>query len=262
MNFKKIGATVGSVALLVVGLSLVTATTASAHTPNASLTCIAASVSLVSYDQGATADITLDGASEHAGTFGGHLVQTYPTILSSSSTHTLVVHVVSQDGVKYNYDKTLTATGCDVVLIPVTVAEASSNPATCDSPATYTLPAQPEGIKYALQSDGTRLAAGTFTLEPGVSITVIAHSIAGYVPASESWTFTGAAKLSGDGCVTSTPTATPTAPPTALSTNTPKKQVLAFTGDSTRYVVVGSIAAGLLFVGFIFLLIKRRTSRS
>lgn len=107
---------IGAVAALVLGGSLAAAAVplaASAHVPTAAIDCSTASVSLTAYDQGATADVTLDGTSEHTGTFGGSYVQSWP--LTSDATHTsheLVVHVVSTDGAQYNFDFDQTATGC------------------------------------------------------------------------------------------------------------------------------------------------------
>lgn len=92
---------------------------ASAHTPDASLDCATASVNLVSYDQAATATIVLDGTTLHSGTFGGHLVTSYPTG-GGNTEHHLIVQVKSFDqlndqGVSpYDYSLDTTTTTCYV----------------------------------------------------------------------------------------------------------------------------------------------------
>lgn len=202
---------------------------ASAHTPQATLTCNTAALSLTSYDKHATADVTLDGASVHAGEFGGRLVTSYP-VTAGADTHTLVVHVVSRDGAQYGYDQTLTATGCAPVAPPTeeptqppttppvtppadVVAPLVQDYITCDGSAfvldntgstvdvTYTVAGKPflvpAGTAVHTDADGFLFPADigpvTITTNPG----------------DKSWTFASASD-----CAVTPPTEEPTTPPT------------------------------------------------
>lgn len=74
---KKTMAVLGALTLGA-GIALVGVMPASAHVKSASVNRTGASVSLTSYDSGATAEVTLDGVVEHTGTFGGTLVAPRP----------------------------------------------------------------------------------------------------------------------------------------------------------------------------------------
>lgn len=107
---------VGGAAALILGLlatiwlGIAPASALALHVPGSGINCTAASVSLVSYDAGATAEIIVDGATVHSGTFGGHLVADYP--VSGNVEHTLIVNVDSHDGDQYDYSVTKTTSGC------------------------------------------------------------------------------------------------------------------------------------------------------
>lgn len=209
---------------------------ASAHTPQATLTCDTAALSLTSYDKHATADVTLDGLSVHAGEFGGRLVTSYP-VTAGADTHTLVVHVVSRDGAQYGYDQTLTATGCAPVAPPTeeptpppttppvippadVVAPLVQDYITCDGSAfvldntgstvdvTYTVAGKsflvPAGTAVHTDADGFLFPAD---IGP-VTITT--------TPGDKSWTFASASD-----CAVTPPTEEPTTPPTTEPTPEP-----------------------------------------
>jgi hypothetical protein len=209
---------------------------ASAHTPQATLTCDTAALSLTSYDKHATADVTLDGVSVHAGEFGGRLVTSYP-VTAGVDTHTLVVHVVSRDGAQYGYDQTLTATGCAPVAPPTeeptqppttppvtppadVVAPLVQDYITCDGSAfvldntgstvdvTYTVAGKqflvPAGTAVHTDADGFLFPAD---IGP-VTITT--------TPGDKSWTFASASD-----CAVTPPTEEPTTPPTTEPTPEP-----------------------------------------
>jgi len=337
------GAVILALGIVVFGASL----TASAHNKAANITCTMASVSLTSYDQGATALIYVDGTmvyghhgtTDGGSTFGGTYVQSWPLTSDANHTsHRLQVTVISTDGAQYNLNYDQSVTGCytpppptvstpiaptanagietcvdgksvdangtihlpsfvgghfaehaagdipnvapgeyaftpvaddgyvlssdepvfvtvpasvDVdcapVLIDVAIVPPTSTPATCDAAATYTLYAQPTGIKYVL-IDGVRPVAGTYTLADGESITIQAHSIAGYTPVSGTWTFTGQDKLATQStdanapCYVAPPVVTPptdTPVPPTMPTITHKELATTGTSDPTVPLLAG-----------------------
>lgn len=106
----------------------------------------------------------------------------------------------------------------DACLIPITIVPVTSTTPTCDLGETYTIPALPVGLKYTLNPDGTRPTAGTYPLPAGQTVTIQEHSIAGYVPVSQTFTIVGADKLAADSAtcappVVTPPVVTPPAPP-------------------------------------------------
>lgn len=152
---KKVIAAIAAIGLAG-GLALVGAQSASAHTPNASVNCTTASVSLTSYDKTATAKIVVDGVTKKDGTFNGSLVTGYP--LSGNKEHSLTVDVVSKDGTQYNYHFAQTTTGCYVDKTPtaVTMTFPTPTPPTCDVPGSLTIPGS-RGQNGSYEQDGYRL---------------------------------------------------------------------------------------------------------
>lgn len=151
-----------------------------------------------------------------------------------------ILHSITVDCTVYSFDHI-------TPLIPVEVAPATSTDPTCDTGATYTLPEQPTGIKYALDAvTGIRPVAGTFTLADGDTVTVVAHSIAGYVPVNASWTFTGASAIAAQSTDASAPCYVPPVIPTQLPTPT----ALAQTGSDTL-LTVGLPAGGVTVLGIL-----------
>jgi len=124
--------------VIAVGLILGTWFPASAHTPSASIDCTVAKVSLVSYDQGATAKIVVDGTTKHDGTFGGHLVENYP--LTGNTEHTLYVDVVSKDGERYNFHFDHTTTGCVITPTPTPTPTVTPTPTPTPTPTVTPTP--------------------------------------------------------------------------------------------------------------------------
>lgn len=246
---KKKFAILSIAALLALGWILGTGTSASAHTPTASLSCSSASVSLVSYDSGATAAVTLDGTSEHTGTFGGHYVQQWP--LNPKVDHTLVVHVVSHDGNQYNFDFNQTTTNCAPMKPPKpepTVVVTTHTTTDCDT-TTDTV------YTDTTTTDWTYDATSN-TWVPATPITVET---------------TTTQPATAEECPVSTPTPTPTStPPVVIKHHHPPRvppvvenpNSLAYTGVSTAQAwTYGSLGSALVLFGLGFLLIRKRHER-
>lgn len=198
---KRTFAILSVAALLALGWVLGTGVSASAHTPTAAVSCSQANVSLVSYDSGATANVTLDGTVKHTGTFGGHYVQTWP--LTATVNHTLVVHVVSKDGSKYNFDFNQTTTGCVPVKPPQPqpiVVVTNHSTTDCDA-KTVTEYTDTTTTNWTYNDN-------TNTWDKGTPTTVETSQSR---PATE------------QECPTSTPTPTPTVTPPPVTHTTPPK---------------------------------------
>lgn len=162
---KKVIAAIAAIGLAG-GLALVGAQSASAHTPNASVSCTTASVSLTSYDKTATAKIVVDGVTKKDGTFNGSLVTSYP--LSGNKEHSLSVDVISKDGAQFNYHFAQTTTGCYVDKTPtaVTMTFPTPTPPTCDVPGSLTIPGS-RGQNGSYEQNGYRLFVSPEYTGPG-----------------------------------------------------------------------------------------------
>jgi hypothetical protein len=126
--------------------------------------------------------------------YGGNLIQNDLYHYGTPSAIQLV-NSLKASGTLDNYADTpvfISATWSYLPLcVPAAPPVGSFTPATCTAGATYTLPVLGLGWKYALQADGSRPVAGTFSLPAGQSVAVVAHTTSDYTPGEVDFNYTG-----------------------------------------------------------------------
>ncbi len=151
MKLKRILGGLGVIALAAVGTQLVAVQASSAHTPSASVTCTAWSISATNYEaaQHNTYSYSIDGGAATTGTFARAFSQS-GTFAAGTGDHTLVGYVYQNGDPAAKYSKTyhLTSTGCpQYVAIPVAPLP---TPPTCSVAGAATIPSDTAAVHWTL----------------------------------------------------------------------------------------------------------------
>ncbi|MDQ2750486.1 MAG: hypothetical protein M3Y44_13320 [Actinomycetota bacterium] len=167
MRLTKLLCTAGVITLGAIGIQLIGAQTASAHTPGVALTCSAWSFGATNYqsDQNNTYSYSLDGAAPVAASFGAQF-SNYGTFADGSGNHSLVGHIYQDDNPTATYSQAfdLSATGCST-FIPVPAAPFPTAP-TCTASGVATVPADTDTVHWSLNANvaiATAQGANRFT---------------------------------------------------------------------------------------------------
>lgn len=260
MKLPRILAAVAALAL-VGGGSIAMASSASAHTGtlNPAVSCSTSGVATVTWslnnDYGTTMTVTASNndAIPTGSTVAKQSTRTFTQTVgapAAGAVASATLTVKWPDGYTQNVPtKSVTVPDtCVVPLIPVNLVPVTQTPPTCDVGSTYTIPALPEGLKYTLNPDGSRPVAGTYPLPAGASVSIQEHSIFGYVPVSQTYTFTGA---DATGHQSTDPSALCyTAPPKTPVTGNPVITVTGPTCDAPYNTISYDIPEGLSINGF------------
>lgn len=159
-------ALVGAAVLLAaVGLQIVGAGGASAHTPDASITCTTWSIGATNYEaaQNNTYSYSIDGGPTHAGSFQTAFTES-GTFPANSGNHTLDGHVWQNNdpNATYSKDYHLSTTSCASVVEVALPAAPSATPPTCDANGVLTV--SPPGAHVSVDQQPAGSGPGDYTI--------------------------------------------------------------------------------------------------
>lgn len=204
------------------GITLATASAASAHTPAANLTCTSWSFGATGYsaNEDNTYSYSVDGATPVTGHFRtsfGTFRGTFPT---GSGNHTLVGYVYQNNDPKASYSHTynLSTKDCETITtVPVPGAPTPTAP-TCTTNGELIVPPSTDSVTWTSTPSGT--GPGMYTL----TATATAHHVFSDGKTTETYTVTVLPKLTGEQC----------APPQIVTPQSPAVVQSACTGPGTH----------------------------
>lgn len=171
MRLTRLLCTAGVITLGAIGIQLVATQAASAHTPNASITCTTWTLGAQYYEtaQHNTYGYSVDGATEVTGSFTAGFIQS-GTFNAGSGNHTLIAHVYQNNDPAAQYSKTynLSTSGCAMYL-PIPAAPLPTAP-TCSEAGAATIPPDTDTVHWSLSGNvATATAKGSNQFSDGTT---------------------------------------------------------------------------------------------